>query len=491
MFLFVMILITGNHCLSIEPGIDSLTLVQAVDMGLKNNYSYQNAGLDLRSARSLLREELDSFSFRLNTSADSIYRRFEPAETADDSEINRHTIDLELQRKLMITGGSMALFTSLHHDDNSPLYNLPDDDGDYANSYGIRLYQPLLKGAGYKVNRAPVQISRLTAQNALYDFELAQRALIVRIIDLYYSAVKAERLVEVTELGVEEARTHVIQTKIKLEEGLVAQIDVSQAELQLSRQENALINTLQTYHTALDNLATEIDAVFSETIQLSAEIDYQPETFIIDELVQEAINHRLEIFKYRNRLETRKLSMMTSADDRLPSLDLSLETSFDAEGSEFEDSFRNEDREFRVEMGLSYTFGDRSSKERYLRSVIQKERTENELALLMDQIVQEVKLAARRYESLKKSLEILEQSVELAEYTLSLSNDSYAAGLIRNTDLLKAQDDLLRTKSDYFSTLMDFEIAKARLLLVVGRPLDPENLTFFRTDTMTHPENIN
>ena len=487
-FIFIFFLQTVCTFSSEKKSIDShsLTLRQAIGIGLQNNYDFMNAELDLDRARSERREQEDEYSMRLNTSMISAFNRSENESSDFSTEDYEHNINLELERKFMVTGGSVSLFSTLNYNDFDDSSTLFDSQKDYDHSYGIRFHQPLLKGAGFHVNRIPVQRSRISQKNARYDVELSRRSLIARIIRLYYGAVKADRLIDITKLAVKEARTHVQQTQVKLEEGLVAQIDVSQAELQLSRQENSIVNARQNYENAMDSLSAELGIDFSENIKLEAKIIYEPEMLDMDELIAEALKHRLEISKTQNRLIQYDLNILTSSNNRLPSLNLSLETAIDSDGQRLQDSFDDDDREYRVEMGLSYTFGDRTWREKYLRNLISKHRLKNEFSALKDDIKLEVKQSVRRYNSLKKSIEILENAVDLAEYTLSLSNQSYTAGLIRNTDLLKAQDDLLRTQTEYLSTLMDFEIAIADVLLTIGRPIEPDNLRIHIDSTLKH-----
>ncbi len=473
------------HTISIsaseESAAFSLTLPQAVKMALENNLSLKNSRYNVDISESSHRMTADRYGIKLNTSANHSQTRFADS-TADD--INTQSVNLDISKTISGSGGTIRFFSEMDHQhlsdpDVTVLNSFTDETGmplEYHHSYGISLDQPLLNGAWNPVSSAELVQSGLIQENARYDYILEEQRLIRQVIEAFYQVLKAEKMMEVTESGMREAQAHLNSTKIKLEEGLVARIHVSQADLQAARQESTMISVKQRVEDTKDQLRLLLDIDGNKPLQLVADVQANPEEIDETIAVTEALQNRLELKKMQNECRSADLSVASAQNSRLPNLDLSLQAAVDHSQSRFSPFFRSQQPDYSMEVGFRYTFGDRSMKENQIQEMLHKKRLENQMENLRAQIEQDVKSTIRSYNALKRSIEVSERSVRVAEEGLDLANQSYSEGLIGNLDLLKAQDELLRARTDFFSELMDLESAKVAILVALGRTIDPERI---------------
>ena len=452
-----------------------LTLNQAVEIALQKNLSLQNADYNRQISKAGLKISKDPFLPKLSTALRSDWDRQENAGSSTD-EYKRITSSVEVSQSIIPTGGEISLVSNISHDDYR-YFGLSGREvtGNYSHSFGLQIDQPLLRNAGH-VKHYPVTESELDYQNIVYDYQLSRELLISQVSSAFYRAVNAQQLVNINRTALEEAETHLQHTRIKLEEGLVAQIDVSQAELQSSQKENLVITAQQDAEDTLDALKLLLNVNLDESIQLATDVTYHPETIDEDNALSEALANRLEIKKAENGLRAAELNVKRSFNARLPDLNLGFSAEINNSDIRKEDLWVTDQPDYNFNISLKYTFGRRTERQQYLQSKLIRRRQENSLLELKQEISSQVRSSIRRYRSLKRTIELLGNSVRLAEYALDLANKSYAEGLIRNIDLLKAQDELLLEQTNYISRLMDFEISKISILRVLGRPINPSNV---------------
>lgn len=465
-----------------------LTLPLAVDLALNRNPSFNSSAASDAIAESSLREARDRYSLQLDIAGGE--RRLTDQDTAE-SPSDRRVVDysnLTLYRPFSWTGGQLSAFSELNRTSYFDGDSAASDSKETTHSYGLRLTQPLLKNAWYPISTAFLEQSTFTRQNASHSFDLARQRLILSVIEIYYSAVRAGRVVTVTERGLAESETHLQHSRIKFEEGLVARIDVSQADIQFMRQQTTLLSARQHAEESLDALRRLLFLPPDTPMILDESVDFEPETIDLDAAIAEALRNRLEFRTMTNELRSADIDVKVARNNRLPGLDLQLEARSDQRNDRFDNLVEEYPRAWSMELGFRWTLGDSAPREGLKRAQLRRQILQNEINALEREIIDEVKRVIRNYETLQRTIDVTRKSVELAEFALDLANQSYTEGLIRNTDLLKAQDDLLLQQNDYISAIMDFVAAKASVLIAIGRPVDPSCIRLNIMESPSSPQ---
>ena len=87
----------------------------------------------------------------------------------------------------------------------------------------------------------------------------------------------------------------------------------------------------------------------------------------------------------------------------------------------------------------------------------------------MDSIALEVKQNYLNMLTAEKNINVAAKSIEQAEENLRMSEERYKYQVATATDVLDAVTLLAQARTNYFSALADFNIAKAQLERAMGR----------------------
>ncbi len=482
--------VSGDDRMEREAGTSQsmlLTLSDAVDLAMTRNIDLKNDTLDVDISESVFRAGMAPYSPKLQINANSDWERhdvgdgsdgYNGSNGSDDSSLEQH-FSTEISKRFAMTGGTLALYSDvIRHDDSEAglLDVVQENPGRYSNTVGFRMNQPLLKDIGPWGDAITVRQNRLTLENNRIDYVRTLRQTVLDIITLYFSVMKQEKLVSVAVRSVADARVHLQNSRIKLDEGLVAQMDVSQAELQLARQQTTLIRAEQSAASGMDALKIKLNLPMDQLITLEDPPDHLPESIESDDAVREALANRPELTVLINDIRSAELSVQSSANRRLPELDLNVNAETTRQKVPLRDSFEADPETWNFQLGFSYTFGDRSPRETLLQDRIRLVKLRNGLESRRLTIEKEVRDEVRSYRALVEAMTVSAKAKDIAEKNLELANRSYQEGLTGNLDLIKAQDDLIAAGIAYYSDMLDLAVAKARIIYALGRDIDPDHL---------------
>lgn len=465
------------HCFS-ESQSYLLSLSDAVKLALENNFDFRNDGLDLELNESVYRSGMAPYFPRLSLEADSVHTQVDSGGYTNESSRNDH-FRADISKRFSASGGALSLYSDvIRYDESDSRYDeyLDSDFGIYSNTLGLRFQQPLLKNAGLWGDRITVRKNRLARENARFRFVQAQRRLILDVIIQYFAALKQEKLVEIALRGVEDAMVHLKNSQIKLEEGLVAQMDVSQAELQLARQQTTLIRIQQAAASQVDSLKLTLSIPLDSSLVFADAPEHIPEEISLDAAIEEALGQRLDLRILKNDIISAEMTATQAMNQRLPALDLLLNAESVQRSDRFGDSFRFDDDTRSIRIGFSYVLGDRTNRENWNQARIRLKKLENDLMNACIAVEKEVRDEIRHYQSLVEALKVSEKALAVAEMNFQLAGQSYQEGLTSNLDLIRSQDDLIDAGNNYYSDILDLAAAKARIIYALGRDIDPENL---------------
>jgi outer membrane protein TolC len=83
-------------------------------------------------------------------------------------------------------------------------------------------------------------------------------------------------------------------------------------------------------------------------------------------------------------------------------------------------------------------------------------------------VANQVRAAARNVERIGKSILLQERNTDFAEKQLRLANLRYQRGLASNFDIIDAENNVIRARSNYISLLSDYYVALMELKRVTG-----------------------
>src|SRR5262249_5641225 len=150
-------------------------------------------------------------------------------------------------------------------------YNSSQTDGQAGMEYTL----PLIRGRGRgSETRAQLLQARIdTDSTRLQHFENEQ-ALIERVVQAYYNAVRAQALLKVSEQAVTIADQATSDAQKRLAAGLITEIDVTRAQLRLSQTRQGLNSQQQSNRNALDALVLVLGLPVGAQPELTDTVQY-------------------------------------------------------------------------------------------------------------------------------------------------------------------------------------------------------------------------
>ena len=139
------------------------------------------------------------------------------------TENNRHALNLGLSKR-MVTGGIID-FGVIGSQNRFPGLN-PALNPQTNSSAAIQLTQPLLQGAGIRVNQAPIVIARIDTERSYFQFKDAVQVHVQSVIQGYWQLVLAR-----TELWAREQQVRQLEFALKRAEEREAVGDIRLGEL--------------------------------------------------------------------------------------------------------------------------------------------------------------------------------------------------------------------------------------------------------------------
>lgn len=345
--------------------------------------------------------------------------------------------------------------------------------GSKRGALGISLTQPLSKGSGTLSSKG---LALKSAQSDVTveskQLFLSRQATVQGVIEAYYQAVLAREEVKVREQAVAFAEEAAKGWRLREKEGMVAGIDVSRSEIQVSQTKNSLNSQQRNARNSLDRLMIAIGSGVGETPEL---IDSVPQTEIatpsLAEAVDTALANRAELTIYDERLGEQARQLARAKDQLRPQLDFVAR--FNGAGDSTGLIGRSIFDQGLLATGIEYSIplDQRVSQENRDTSARQLDVLRNLRLFQMDQITEQVRSAYRRVDSARASLEILAQNKTVAVENLRIANRMMEEGEGSSRDVLDAQQAITEVDSSLLSANTDLYLAAIDLKCAMGEDI--------------------
>lgn len=431
---------------------------------------------DVQPAKLSLREAV-SLSLKSNPDI----RRAEDALVASESGLRIAGINTGISvgaGTSYVTGsdaeGSGSLFGKWEYNGLSGMQSqveiTPLAAGDDSGGISFSVKQPISRGKGALSTRADALAdavsSRLIREHQLF---MARQTAVSGVIDAYFSAVLATEEIKVQERALAIAQEAADGARKRAEAGLVAEIEVSRAEIRVARTKDELNRKVQGARTATDKLMLAIGEGLGRSPELTTAVPEIAESFPdVDQAVIMAREGSVQLKIYDQRLQDNRRDLDISMDKLKPSLDAVVSYNSgngSSAGSIFDDTSLVAGLQFSVPLD-----------KRILRE--EKDGTARDLNLLKelrsfeaDQVAGNVRAAYRARETADNTLRILGQNLETARENLRLAQRMVEEGLSSNRDVLEAQEALMTVESGLLAARLNFYLAGINLRKAMGEDL--------------------
>jgi outer membrane protein TolC len=279
----------------------------------------------------------------------------------------------------------------------------------------------------------------------------------------YYACAGTDELVVARQHAVAVAQKGLDNAKARLEAGVVNRVEVTRAELQLVRSQQALLETLDTQASAYRSLATIMN--FHEPVRVeNTQRPVATEDMGVDRLTAEALKLRPEFRAYELTISANDSTVASNKWRWAPQL-----SAFGNVRAFNYPGFSGDHYAWAVGIQLDWTLYDGGLRDAQ-RHLAWAQRQENvaKLELLRDQVADDVFNASRTVKTKRSAVRTAERSVQLSKETLDLVTVQHEAGTATQLDLLQAQDALVSAEVALAQARFDLALGALSLDRVAG-----------------------
>ena len=474
----------------------SITLDQAIQLGLRNNNKILIQEAELDSKIGFVKEMEGAYDVYLNSQI-----RFEdsvlPSTSAfaKDNTINKKsTIYSASLDGYLPTGTSYSFFdfniekseTDLGTDAMSP---------SWISNLSFRVKQNLFKDFGITANNTGIFVAKGNAEISKIEVEKTISSTIVEVETKYWNAVYAKNNLDLAYSSLDLAQEIVNQNTIEVELGTLPRMSLLQAQAEVAYRRVEITLAENQYNDSLDLLKNALGLSLNDNISVDTLISIK-ELNKIDSTDIEfiAINNRPEVKQESIMLNNSEQLLDFYSNQTLPDLDLEALISYSGLGgsknsdyssailgapriaSDYNDGFSDSLGTLSSLDNLSWAIGAKLSIP--LNNNIAKSKLEvanaqkRKRLIILNQVLDTIHLEARRsYRDVLSNLENIEatkKNLELYEEILDNEEERFKVGVSKTKDLLEAQRDLIKAQIFYNKSLTDYNVSITNLDHTLG-----------------------
>ncbi len=412
----------------------SLTVGQAVEIGLKNSKTLHSSLMKVKSAEAKVKEINAGRLPSLKLAA--AYRRL--------SSIDPFSISF-LGNTYTISPAVLDNYTTQ-----------------------LTLMQPVF--TGFKL-MAGSDMAEQSAKATSEDYTKDQSDLVFNIRNAYWSLFKAMQMKTVMDETVNQAKAHINDAKNLLKAGMLTQNDILKLEVQLSDVEFKQVDAENAVKLANVALNSVLNIPLETEIEINSQPDAVPSEYEgIDKLVSDAVDKRPEIKSADYRVKASEANVTMAKSSWYPQISIVGDYYYSKPNQRIfptKDEFKGT---WDAGVNVSVNIWD------WLTTAHQTEQAQAQLtqsmdalSIIKDNITLEVTQNYLNFTQSKKKIDISKLGVQQAEENLRVTEDKFKNGMALSSDVVDAETAYSTAKINHTNSVVDYELAKARLDKSIGK----------------------
>lgn len=338
-----------------------------------------------------------------------------------------------------------------------------------VNNYGLKatVQQPLFTGG--KISGA-ADATEYSLEAAKEDFKKDKAEVIYNIKAAYWNLFRTIEFAKMVDDNVNQIKAHAADAENLLKQGMLTNNDLLKVQVQLSdalvRQIDAR-NNIKIVTYALNStlglpLTTEID--LASKIEVN-ERDWSD----VDRLVKDALAKRPDMLAMNARVRASEAMLSSARGSWWPQVYLVGNYNYLRPNTRIfptKDVFKDT---WDVSLSVSFDIWNwNQTGNQTTQAQAQVSQAEQGFSQLQDGVTLEVTQNYLTVQQNKERIAVAEKGVQQAEENYRITNEKYKKGLTTNSELLDAETLLLQAKLNYTQSLVEFELAGARLSKSIG-----------------------
>jgi outer membrane protein TolC len=384
-------------------------------------------------------------------------------------------------RKLLPFGPSIDLnySNSRFESNNSFLLLNPR----WAQSAGATVTLPLLRGFMGVSENTTLVVARNQRSVSVDAFEKSLADSVFLVMQSYWDLVFAIENKKVKEQSLEVAQRLLDDNRRKFERGVVARIDVTQADAGVAAQQEGILTAEAAVLNAMDRLKRLIDPSLlrQEALVVPVDVPGSPareidEAAEVERAMGEAVVRRPEVRQIRTQMASQDATLASARNGLLPIADLSGSARLSGTDGTFRDAndeLRGSDfYDLSVLLSFEIPLENSAARGSLRRAELEKRRLQLQERNLENQILVEIREAVRAIKTNEKRVEATRRARVLAQEQLDGELTRREQGLSTTFRVLDVQEDLVLARTNEAKALIDYNLSWHKLHQATGSLLE-------------------
>ena len=326
--------------------------------------------------------------------------------------------------------------------------------------------QQMLYDFGITQNQAT--IARLGYESSKKTFAGVVNDVICKTKNAYYELLYSYEAEKVAQMNVDNYQAFYNQAKALYSIGFNPKIDVTIAQVNLSKAKMNLISAKNLINTSTAKLNNVMGIPYVEKYNVKGELKYTPLDMTFEQTVEKAVDSRPELKRAQIEVEKARQKVKLAKKAFFPELE------FDGQYQEGGKSWLSNNG---WSIGLYLNFPLINGSLIYNQIKEAKYLYDKELAnaqKIQNNIYLEIQTAYLKLHEKENQLPVAQLQVKQALENYELSKGRYKVGEASPIEMREAQNTLAESKLQYFKSLYEYNIAKSDLEKAIGQNLNTD-----------------
>ncbi|HEY0659474.1 MAG TPA: TolC family protein [Pyrinomonadaceae bacterium] len=335
----------------------------------------------------------------------------------------------------------------------------------------ITVYQGLINASGEIDTsgrlKATLLRNRALLESARAGSEIARRDLIQAVSDAYFNLALSETKRSGAEMNLEAALEFENNTKLQLEAGEIAPVDLVRARLQTATRRDELEQAKTEEIVNADSLKFIIGYDFTVSISTESLLVQMPNDMEIEGYVENAVNTRPEFAQFEADRRAAEQDLKIAKTERRPQFTYSVSGGFISDKLT---PIRLKDTlGVQASVGMTIPIFDKGAKSREAQAQLKIQQAENTRILAERQFAQAFHTARTQAIAARRRIREIGATIADAEQNLRASAARYQAGEAPIAEVTDAQNLLIAQRQLLYQAIFDYQTARSRLLRAIGQ----------------------
>jgi len=308
--------------------------------------------------------------------------------------------------------------------------------------------------------RAREGAARMQRDAARHAYAGSEQDLFLQVVQAYYGILEADKLVAVANDEAAQMSSHQKTAQALFDEGVVTRNDLLQAEVRVAASRQKLYSALNAVHNGwlLLNYLTGAPADFRGELQEDLELPRMP-----DQQAKPDLSRRGEISALKDVVAAGDYAVREAKSNYYPELFAKLGMDYAKNSKVREQAIMS------ATLGIKVNLFDGLATTSRLRQAVQaRSRDEERLRELEERVQLELATARNDLKVADARIKVTEKAIAQGVENLRITKDRYQEKVGTATEVVDAQTLLTQTRTDYYRSVFDLQVAAARVKRATG-----------------------